>query len=109
VFSRRERLSRADFPLALKTGRRLNSSNFTAVFSEDIRGYAVVVSKKAARLSVTRHRIKRRVLEALRAFPLPRGLIIFPKASAGSVSYKDTKEEIAELLSKINSTKKSSL
>lgn len=46
-------------------------------------GYAVVVSKKIARLSVTRHRIKRQTLAALRSFPLlPPTLIIFPQPAA---------------------------
>lgn len=37
---------------------------------------------------------------ALRALPLPPALIIFPKASADSVSYQDIQVELAALLSK---------
>ncbi|MBU6388783.1 ribonuclease P protein component [Patescibacteria group bacterium] len=99
MFSRRERLPRALFPAVLKTGRRLSSPHFMAVVSKEAKGYAVVLSKKTARLSVTRHRIKRRVLAALRTLPLPPAVIVFPKASASSVSYEDIHTEIKKLLS----------
>jgi len=99
VFPRRARLSRALFPAILKTGRRLSSPHFTAVVSGEGRGYAVVISKKTARLSSTRHKIKRRVLSALRSLSLPPALILFPKASVGSVSYGDIQTEIKNLLS----------
>lgn len=86
----------------IRAGRRFSSPNFSAVASKEGRGYAVVVPKKVARLSATRHRIKRRVFAALRTLPLPPALIVFPKASAGSVSYQDARTEIAGILSKIH-------
>jgi ribonuclease P protein component len=92
------------FPAVMKTGRRLSSPHLTAITSKEGKGYAVVISKKVARLSVTRHRIKRHILAALRALPigtLPSSLIILPKSSVSSVSYQDIKTEIAALLSKI--------
>ena len=101
MFSRRERLSRAAFPTALSTGRRFSSTNFSVVLPKESRGYAVVVSKKVARLSVTRHLIKRRVLEALRTLPLPSSIIVFPKTAVSRMSYQDVKVELATLLSKI--------
>ena len=62
-----------------------------------------MVSKKAARLSVARHQIKRRVLEALRILPLPpHALILFPKPSVAGMTYKEVSTELAELLSKIH-------
>lgn len=67
---------------------------------EDVRGYAVVVPKKAVRLSVARHTVKRRVLEALRTLPLPPALIVYPRASAAALSYAETRAELAALLSK---------
>lgn len=90
------------FPAALKVGQRLSSPNLSVVIPKEGRGYAVVVSKKSAKLAVTRHAIKRRVLAALRALSasLPRALIVFPRTSAGSVSYKDIQSELAVLLSK---------
>lgn len=102
MFSRRERLPKALFPSALKTGRRISSPQFSVIVPEAVHGYAVVVSKKVARLSVTRHRIKRQVLAALKAAPvLPPALILFPQASVARMTYKDIKVEILHILSKI--------
>ena len=99
VFPRYKRLPRAQFPVVFKNGRRHTSPHFTAVISHKAQGYAVVIPKKIARLAVTRHRIKRRVLAALRTIPLPPALLLFPKASVSSVSYEDIKTEIKTLLS----------
>lgn len=101
MFPRRERLSRAVFPTALSTGRRFSSQNLSVIFPKESKGYAVIVSKKTARLAVTRHLIKRRVLAALRTLPLPPSLIIFPKSSVSGMQYQDVKLELANLLSKI--------
>ena len=112
MFPRKKRFPRTLFPSALKTGRRFSSQHLTIIIPEaavlpvGTQGYAVIVPKKIAHLSVERHKIKRRVLEALRTLPLvgqplPPALIIFPKSSVSSVSYKDTQIELASLLSKI--------
>jgi len=98
VFPRKKRLSRALLSSVLKNGRRLSSPHFNIVISEDAQGYAVIVPNKVARLSVTRHRIKRRVLAALRTISLPSALIVFPRLSASSVSYQDIKTELANLI-----------
>jgi ribonuclease P protein component len=100
VFPRRKRLPRSVFPAALAGGKRLSSPHFTLILPAEMKGYAVVISKKTARLSITRHRIKRRVLSALRKLPLPPALIVFPKSSVDSVSYQDVEQELAGLLSK---------
>lgn len=84
----------------IKGGQRLSSEHLTIVFSQEAKGYAVVVSKKVARLSVTRHRIKRRIRAALKTMSLPPALVVFPKMSARSVRYQDIKAEIEKLLSK---------
>lgn len=87
------------FSAALRGGKRFSSLHLSLLVPEVGKGYAVVVSKKTARLSATRHRIKRRILSALRSLPLPPALIVFPKASASSVSYQDIRTELAGLLS----------
>lgn len=102
MFPRRERLSREHISAAIPVGRRLSSKHFTAILPKEGSGFAVVVSKKVARLSVTRHLIKRRVLAALRALPHPTSLIIFPKTAVKDIQYKDIKEDLRVLLSKIN-------
>ena len=102
MFPRAARLKRADFPAALSRGKRVSTPHFTAIVPEKARGYAVVVSKKTARLSVTRHRVKRRVLSALRSLaPLPGGMVIMPRPSVAMLDYRHVREELAALLSKI--------
>lgn len=101
MFSRRKRLQRSAFSSAL-AGRRYSSEHITAVFPEHTCGYAVIVSKKVARLSVTRHRIKRRVLGALRTCgqELPPALILFPRASVLTVDHNHLVSELIHILSK---------
>ena len=101
MFPRRQRLPRGEFPTALSTGRRLSSPNFSVVLPKNANGYAVIVSKKAARLSVTRHKVKRRVLSALRALPLPPSLVVYPKSAVFNMPYDEMKKELSSLLSKI--------
>ena len=71
------------------------------VLPEKARGYAVIIPKKVVRLSAARHRLKRQVLEAMRTFPLPQAIIVFPRASASGVHYEDLRAELGSLLSKI--------
>jgi len=101
VISRKKQLIRAIFPTILSEGRRFSSPNLTIVVSKGAQGYAVIVPKKVARLSVTRHKIKRRVFEALRTISFPGALIVFPRSSVSSVSYQDIEAELAGLLLKI--------
>ncbi|MFM2330679.1 MAG: Ribonuclease [Candidatus Parcubacteria bacterium] len=102
MFTRSKRLTREAFPHVLSRGRRVSTPHFLAVFSTDTTGYAVVVPKKVARLSVTRHKIKRRVLEAFRTLSTPESaLLLFPKQAVAEMSYAEVREELDELLSKI--------
>jgi ribonuclease P protein component len=102
VFPKKKRLPRAIFQKVLN-GRRVSSMHFSAAFSNEYDGYAVIVPKKVARLSVTRHRIKRRVLEALRKSRLPASsLVLFPKQTVATLPYKEVEEELKSLLSKIH-------
>ncbi len=96
MFPRSERLSRGSFPEAL-AGKRLSTDHFSLVISQTP-GYAVVVSKKVARLSTARHLLRRRVVAALRTLALPPGLIVFPKSSAVSLAYRAIRAELAEAL-----------
>jgi len=61
------------------------------------------VPKKVARLSVTRHRLKRQALAALRTLPsLPPSLILFPRASAAGLPQREIRAELAGLLSRLS-------
>ncbi|MBI4065954.1 ribonuclease P protein component [Candidatus Kaiserbacteria bacterium] len=104
MFPRRKRLKRSEFPAALKVGRRVSSQHFTVVLPKNTTGYAVIVSKKTARLSVTRHRIKRRVSEVLRTLALsgkvfPPSVILYPRASVMDMEYDSLRRELMKLLS----------
>ncbi len=61
-------------------------------------GYTIIVPKKVVRLSVTRHRIKRRVRAALRDLPNPLAAAIFPQASVKDMEYDAMKSELQKLL-----------
>ena len=61
--------------------------------------YAVVVSKKTAPLSVTRHRIKRRVLGALGKIGPNYAVILYPRATVLEIEYDDLHKELIKLLS----------
>ncbi|MBI3572252.1 ribonuclease P protein component [Candidatus Kaiserbacteria bacterium] len=103
MFPRSQRLARSGFSSAIAaSGRRASSAHFSLVVpAGNLHGYAVVIPKKVARFSVTRHRLKRRVLSVLRALPLPPALIVFPKVSTLALSSEEIKAELASLLSKI--------
>ena len=100
MFSRRERLPRAAFS-SLRSARRRGEVHFTALLPQG-EGYAVVISKKTLPKAVDRHRLKRRILGALRTLPsaLPRALIIYPKASAASRTTRELEEALTKLLSR---------
>jgi ribonuclease P protein component len=97
MFPRKNRLPRGDFK-ALPSGKRLSSPNFSLVVPREASGYAVVVPKAVLRLSVARHRVKRRVLAVLRKLHLPSALVVFPKKSAASLSSAEMYEELRALL-----------
>ncbi|MBI2409920.1 ribonuclease P protein component [Candidatus Kaiserbacteria bacterium] len=101
MFPRSQRLSRTAFPKAIKGALRLSSAHFQVIVPRGATGYAVIVPKKTARLSVTRHRLKRRVLGALRALSaLPPSLLIYPKASVLDMTASEIRAELIGLLSK---------
>lgn len=101
MFPRQKRFPRAQFPTALRSGRRLSSQHFIVIIPKTGEGYAVIVPKKIARLSVTRHRIKRQISALLEEMSLPTALIIFSRSSLSGVHYQDMKKELIDLLSRI--------
>ncbi|MDO8624319.1 MAG: ribonuclease P protein component [bacterium] len=97
MFPRRKRLTREDF-IRLSREKRFHSRHFSLIISPKVSGYAVVVSKKTAKLSTARHLLKRRVLAALRSLPLPPAVVVFAKDSATALSFAEIKTELATLL-----------
>ena len=97
MFPRGKRLARKHFK-ALGSGKRFSSAHFSVVVPREATGYAVVVSRKTAKLSTARHLLKRRVLAALRGLDLPPSLVVFPKNSAIALTFAEIEAELATLL-----------
>jgi ribonuclease P protein component len=98
------RLSRQDFATVAndKTAKRATSAHFSATCSGAAVGCAVVVSKKVAKSSVSRHVVKRRTREAMRvACNDSRAVIVYARAGAAELSYDAIVEEISPLLQRI--------
>lgn len=101
MFPRAKRLKRTDFPAASR-GKRLGTEHFSAIFGTSSSGYAVIVSKSVAKSSVARHKLKRRVLEALgKASALPHSLIVYAKKGSPTLSYMVIESEIRDILKAI--------
>lgn len=98
----RMRLSRAHFaPSGPET--RLASAHFSLSLRKaaSAGGCAVVVSKKVARLSVTRHLLKRRVFSVIRPHCLSdRALILYARPGAAALSFQDLETELRELMAR---------
>jgi ribonuclease P protein component len=64
-------------------------------------GLAVVVSKKAAKLAVSRHLLKRRMLAAMRLYArADRAIIAYARPGAAALSYRALEAELSELLAR---------
>jgi len=75
--------------------------HFYLSVAHETKGYAVVVSKQVARLSVTRHRLKRQISAVMRAHKLPSGLIVFARSGAPTLSFAQIREELEAGLKQI--------
>lgn len=105
MFAKRDRLSRASFPTVARAGKRLHTAHFAFTSAPGATGYAVVVSKQVARLSVTRHRLKRQVQAALRELSkgqkLPSSLVVTARTDAPKLPYKEIQAELEAGISRI--------
>ncbi len=102
MLPRRMRLSRAHFAPS-GPEKRFSSPHFSLSvrLSERQGGCAVIVSKKTARLSVSRHRLKRRVLSVLRPWCSPsRVLIVYARPHSPDLSYEELSRELSTLLAR---------
>ncbi len=67
--------------------------------------YSVIIPKKVAKLSVTRHLIKRRTLEALKVVLLDQkidqSIILFPSKMVATLPYTELGSELKEMFLKI--------
>lgn len=93
------RLSRHDFP-DTRGLKRVTSPHFSISYGDAPKGgSAVVISKKVARLAVSRHLLKRRVLAVLRPYASDgRALIVHARADAGTIPFPELREELLSLV-----------
>jgi len=100
MFPRAKRVSREDFPKILTSRRRISSAHFSATLADTPKGYAAVVAKRVVATSVGRHALKRRILSVLQTItPLPApGIIVFAKAGAQTLTFKEASDEMNEML-----------
>lgn len=103
MIPRKMRLSRAHFaPQGPET--RAASTHFSVSTWEapEKGGLATVISKKVARLSVSRHLLKRRILSAALPYASPdRALVIYARSKAATLPYSELKTELTELLARV--------
>jgi ribonuclease P protein component len=101
MFPRRSRLSREAFPRVLKSGVRITLPHLSLAVSREVVGYAVVVPKQVARLSTTRHRLKRQITACLRTHKLPMGLVVFARAGLSQLPPAEMRAELEAGLKRI--------
>lgn len=97
------RLTRQGFSSA-KNLRRVTSPHFSISYQNKVAtgGSAVIVSKKTIKSSVGRHTFKRRVRSILLPVSTPtRTIIVYGRAGAGELSFKEMQGELLELLRSI--------
>jgi ribonuclease P protein component len=106
MFPRRNRLSRPEFALVSgdRSAKRLTSPHFSIVISraEGVQGCSIVVAKKVAKSSISRHLLKRRIRESIREWSTGNfGLIVFARTGSQLLSYNDLFGELNQLLSQV--------
>jgi ribonuclease P protein component len=99
MLAKEARIPRADFAAVAK-GTRAVSAHFSVTALPTPAGRAAaVVSKKIAKSSVARHRLKRRILAVLAPKVRPgRSFIVYARAGSSSLSSAALAKELATLL-----------
>ena len=102
MLPRKLRLSRHQFP-DTRGLRRASSPHFSIASGVSPEGgVAVVISKKAARLAVSRHLLKRRILSVLSPYASEeRVLVVHVRPGAASIPFSELRDEILSLLSSV--------
>jgi len=102
MLPRREHLTRRTFPVV--PGARASSTHFSIMASPAAPGHggcAVVVSKKVARLSVSRHLLKRRMLSVMRPWCSPdQALVAYARTGSSSLPFSELAKELSTLLTR---------
>ncbi len=108
MLSKKRRIPRSAFPSG-RDGNVFHAPHLSLRFVRDQHTpsqFSVVVSKKVAKTSVARHKLKRRAYDALsrieKGSKLPAGrYVLFAKKDAPTLSFKELEAEIKNLTNKI--------
>lgn len=106
MFPRNSRLTDSN---AIQTlthkGQRFTSANLRIYWRPAATTrFTVVVSKKTAKLAVTRNKMKRRVRAAIESTSLPKTVeaVIFPKIATQNMPFTEIKQELLSWIQKIS-------
>jgi ribonuclease P protein component len=109
MLGRALRATREEIEKTIKSGINIPDNNFYAKVSRENGkklGFAIIVSKKTEKTSVGRHLIKRKISAALEA-SIPKirpdfnkTVVLFAKKPEKRISFKETKNELVEILKK---------
>lgn len=108
MLKKNERLSRSQFNVSFKGGRRCHSPLLTLIHSPSLNHSfhgAVVVSKKVYKSAVKRNRLRRRLYSVLYntkvSTQVEGTFIVIVKPSSATAPYREIKEELVSLLKKL--------
>ena len=104
MLSKKKRVTKELFQTVLKSGNTLSGSFFIFRYiKQNTPQYTFVASKKIAKRAVDRNKLRRQGYNALNSFPLKNYLgVFFYKKHPKNVSFKDIKEDISFILSKLS-------
>lgn len=100
MLPRRSRLSREGFDSIMRS-RRYSSPHFSLSIQENglYSGLGIVISKKVAKLAVSRHLLKRRISSVLAPFYTDtRAIAVFAKPGSKELPFPELKTELLGLL-----------
>jgi len=112
MLPKNNRLSRADFDLVFKRGRRVRGNFFSLVYlgsgdKKETTKIGIVVSKKAVKKATERNKLKRQIRAVLindmvDSLPSGQKIVLMASSAPKTRNYQELKDEIIELFGKIS-------
>ena len=103
MLPKKKRVTKDLFQTIIKSGRVINSPFFIFRYiKQNSQNYAFVAPKKVAKTAVERNKLRRKGYNALSLLvKIPTAGIFFYKKEAKSATFKETKDDISNILNKI--------
>jgi ribonuclease P protein component len=105
MLKKKQRLSRSEFGLVLKTGKRIHSEHFSLMYrTAESSKYGLVVSKKIAKKATIRNRIRRQlyaIFGECAANVTNRHVVLLTKPTITSLQFSDLKQEVCGVFKKL--------